>query len=302
MHAAGRDDLAGDPRLADNAGRVAHRSEVDDAIARWTRTLEADRVLAILDGAGVPAGPIYNVADMMEDPQYNARGLFETVETEGGPLKIPGHHPKLGRTPGATLMARPGARGAQPGDLHRRPRPRRGGTPLARSRRDRMTPRRERGAQSSLRAAAMSPVRHDRGEHDGVEPVGEPDFEAGKLGVNTGFERGELGVNAFSRVSSLASTLFSRAFDPAFECADPAFECVDPAFEGGESGIDSGLEGGESGIDTGFECSESGIDTGFERIDVRLRGSAFIAVVDGLSDGFRRVRVRYRRLRGRGRC
>ena len=107
MRAAGRDDLAGDPRLADNAGRVAHQSEVDDAIARWTRTLEADRVLAILDGAGVPAGPIYNVADMMEDPQYNARRLFETVEIEGGSLKIPAITPKLGRTPGATLWPGP---------------------------------------------------------------------------------------------------------------------------------------------------------------------------------------------------
>ena len=107
MRAAGRDDLAGDPRLADNAGRVAHQSEVDDAIARWTRTLEADRVLAILDGANVPAGPIYNVADMMEDPQYNARGLFETVEIEGGSLKIPAITPKLGRTPGATLWPGP---------------------------------------------------------------------------------------------------------------------------------------------------------------------------------------------------
>ena len=107
MHAAGRDDLAGDPRLADNAGRVAHQNEVDDAIARWTRTLEADRVLAILDGADVPAGPIHSVADMMEDPQYNARGLFETVEAGGEPLKIPAITPKLGRTPGATLWPGP---------------------------------------------------------------------------------------------------------------------------------------------------------------------------------------------------
>ena len=107
MRAAGRDDLADDPRLADNAGRVAHRSEVDDAIARWTRTLEAGRVLAILDDAGVPAGPIYNVTDMMEDPQYNARDLFETVEIEGGSLKIPAITPKLGRTPGATLWPGP---------------------------------------------------------------------------------------------------------------------------------------------------------------------------------------------------
>ena len=107
MRAAGRDDLADDPRLADNAGRVAHRSEVDDAVARWTRTLEAGRVLAILDAAAVPAGPIYSVADMMEDPQYNARELFETVETEGGSLKIPAIVPKLGRTPGATRWPGP---------------------------------------------------------------------------------------------------------------------------------------------------------------------------------------------------
>ena len=107
MRAAGRDDLADDPRLAGNAGRVAHQREVDDAIARWTRTLDADRVLAILDGAGVPAGPIYSVADMVEDPQYNARGLFETVEAGGEPLKIPAITPKLGRTPGATLWPGP---------------------------------------------------------------------------------------------------------------------------------------------------------------------------------------------------
>ena len=107
MRAAGRDDLADDPRLAGNAGRVAHQDEVDDAIARWTRTLDADRVLAALDGAGVPAGPIYSVADMVEDPQYNARGLFETVEAGGEPLKIPAITPKLDRTPGATLWPGP---------------------------------------------------------------------------------------------------------------------------------------------------------------------------------------------------
>ena len=107
MRAAGRDDLAGDPRLADNAGRVAHQQEVDDAIAQWTRTLDSDRVLEILDGAGVPAGPIYSVADMMEDPQYNARDLFETVDVAGEPLKIPALTPKLGATPGATLWPGP---------------------------------------------------------------------------------------------------------------------------------------------------------------------------------------------------
>ena len=107
MRAAGRDDLAGDPRLADNAGRVAHQREVDGAIAQWTRTLAADHVLDILDRAGVPAGPIYSVADMIDDPQYNARGLFETVEVAGDSLKIPALTPKLGHTPGTTLWPGP---------------------------------------------------------------------------------------------------------------------------------------------------------------------------------------------------
>ena len=71
------------------------------------RPLAGIRVLAVLDGAGVPAGPIHSVADMVEDPQYNARGLFETVEAGGGPLKIPAITPKLGRTPGATLWPGP---------------------------------------------------------------------------------------------------------------------------------------------------------------------------------------------------
>ena len=145
------------PDSADNAGRVAHRSEVDDAIARWTRTLEADRVLAILDGAGVPAGPIYNVADMMEDPQYNARGLFETVETEGGPLKIPAIIPKLGRTPGRDAVARPGCSGRTTGRFTSAP----SASTRRNSARSKQTgsydPGGERGAQSSLRAAAMSP-------------------------------------------------------------------------------------------------------------------------------------------------
>ena len=107
MHAAGRDDLAGDPRLSDNAGRVAHQREVDDAISQWTRSLDADRVIEVLDGAGVPAGPIYSVADMVDDPQYNARGLFETVDVAGEPLRIPALTPKLDRTPGETLWPGP---------------------------------------------------------------------------------------------------------------------------------------------------------------------------------------------------
>ncbi|MGB5063343.1 MAG: CaiB/BaiF CoA-transferase family protein, partial [Candidatus Competibacter sp.] len=102
MHAAERADLAEDSRLAHNAGRVEHQQEIDAAIAAWTATLNSREALARLEAAEVPAGPIYSVADMVADPHFQARGLFETVEIDGKPLKIPAIFPKLTATPGAT--------------------------------------------------------------------------------------------------------------------------------------------------------------------------------------------------------
>jgi crotonobetainyl-CoA:carnitine CoA-transferase CaiB-like acyl-CoA transferase len=102
MTAAGRDDLAHDPRLANNAGRVEHEQEIDDALAMWCMSLPSDDVLAILEKARVPSGPIYNVQDMFADPHFQARELFERVEINGKPLDIPAILPKLTETPGRT--------------------------------------------------------------------------------------------------------------------------------------------------------------------------------------------------------
>jgi crotonobetainyl-CoA:carnitine CoA-transferase CaiB-like acyl-CoA transferase len=107
MTAAGRPEMAADPRLADNSGRVAHQSEVDDAISRWTANLNSNQVLEILERAEVPCGPIYNVADMVEDPHFNARGMFERVSVDGLDLKIPAIVPILNDSPGRTEWAGP---------------------------------------------------------------------------------------------------------------------------------------------------------------------------------------------------
>ena len=107
MRAAGRADLADDPRLADNAGRVEHERLIDDALAAWTRSLDAGEVLALLKDADVPAGPIYSVADIMEDPHYRARDMFHRVEAGGEPLVLPAMAPRLGATPGGTAWAGP---------------------------------------------------------------------------------------------------------------------------------------------------------------------------------------------------
>lgn len=102
MEAIGRSDMAEDKRLSSNQGRVEHEAEIDDALSRWTGEHSSDQVLACLEEARVPSGPIYSVADMFADPQYRARGMLETVSVDGEDLTIPAIVPKLSQTPGAT--------------------------------------------------------------------------------------------------------------------------------------------------------------------------------------------------------
>ena len=102
MRVAGREDLADDPRLADNAGRVAHQQEVDDAIAAWTSTLPADDVIARLVQAGVPASAIHTASDLLSDPHVRSRGVVETVDLGGKPLALPVLGPFLTEAPGRT--------------------------------------------------------------------------------------------------------------------------------------------------------------------------------------------------------
>jgi len=98
----GRPDMAADQRLDDNAGRVQHEAEIDEAIACWLKDLESAAALALLEEARVPSGPIYSVADMMVNEHFIARGLFEEVDVNGKALKIPAMIPKLSATPGRT--------------------------------------------------------------------------------------------------------------------------------------------------------------------------------------------------------
>lgn len=101
MHTIGHDDLGQDPALKDNSGRVQRVEEIDAAIGAWTAERDIVDVLHSLDAAGVPAGKIYNVADIAADPHYQARGMIEQIQLDdGSSLSLPGIVPKLSRTPG----------------------------------------------------------------------------------------------------------------------------------------------------------------------------------------------------------
>jgi crotonobetainyl-CoA:carnitine CoA-transferase CaiB-like acyl-CoA transferase len=102
MTAAGRSDMAENPAMAQNAGRIEHEEEIDEALGLWCAAHASTHIINTLEEVRVPVGSIYSVEDMMTDPQYQARGMFESVEIDGKPLKIPAILPKLDGTPGRT--------------------------------------------------------------------------------------------------------------------------------------------------------------------------------------------------------
>lgn len=108
MRAIGRADLAADPRLEHNEGRVQHAARLDEAISAFTSSRPSPEVLRILEAADVPCGKIYTAADIHEDPQYRARSMIEThALPDGTPVDLPAVVPKLSETPGGTRWVGP---------------------------------------------------------------------------------------------------------------------------------------------------------------------------------------------------
>lgn len=108
MATIGRQDLADDPQLADNAGRVARVAEIDAAIGRWTAERTVAQVMELLAAARVPAGKVYTAKDIAEDPHYQARDMLLTQRTRDGyELQVPGIVPKLSVTPGTIRTSAP---------------------------------------------------------------------------------------------------------------------------------------------------------------------------------------------------
>jgi formyl-CoA transferase len=108
MQAIGRQDLADDPALANNAGRVARVQELDAAIEAWTLQHPAEKALQVLGEAKVPAGRVYTAKDIVEDPHYQARDMIlDQVTRDGHTVQVPGVVPKLLGTPGQVRSSAP---------------------------------------------------------------------------------------------------------------------------------------------------------------------------------------------------
>ncbi len=88
-------------RFATRAGRLAHAAALDELVAAWTRTRDAEDAMGHLQRAGVAAGLVADARDLcVRDPQLAARGHFVEVPTpEGGTVRMDGPPYLLSETP-----------------------------------------------------------------------------------------------------------------------------------------------------------------------------------------------------------
>jgi len=111
--AMGRPDLATDPRFADHGARGRNQDELDAIIGDWAARRQPADIIDTLSAAGVIAGPINTVAEVVKDPQFLARGMLVEHYDEriGRNVLGPGIVPVLSETPGEVRnagSARPG--------------------------------------------------------------------------------------------------------------------------------------------------------------------------------------------------
>jgi formyl-CoA transferase len=106
--AMGQPELANDERFQDNRARVANLDALDAIITAWTTSRTLGEAQEALDEAGVPAGPVMSIADIVNDAQFQARGMIAHVPDarfSDGEVVMPGIIPTLTVTPGAVRHA-----------------------------------------------------------------------------------------------------------------------------------------------------------------------------------------------------
>ncbi len=84
-----RPDLAADAGLRQLSGRVARIDEVTEQIAAWARVHGREEISAICEKFRIPAAPLRDVQEVLDDPHLRARGFLAEYPTEAGPVALP---------------------------------------------------------------------------------------------------------------------------------------------------------------------------------------------------------------------
>jgi crotonobetainyl-CoA:carnitine CoA-transferase CaiB-like acyl-CoA transferase len=106
LRLVGRPDLVEQAWFGSGAGRAAHADELDAAVAAWVAERDRDTVVAAFTEAEAAVAPVYDVRDVLDDPQFGALGTAVTVDDpELGPLRMQNVPFRLSATPGEIRFA-----------------------------------------------------------------------------------------------------------------------------------------------------------------------------------------------------
>ncbi len=115
-----RPELAGDERFSTHVARGRNQDELDAIISAWAQQRHPDEIIDILSAAGVIAGPINTVAEVVRDPQLRSRGMLVEHHDErlGRTVLGPGVVPVLSESPGSVRSAGPARPGQHNDDVY----------------------------------------------------------------------------------------------------------------------------------------------------------------------------------------
>jgi crotonobetainyl-CoA:carnitine CoA-transferase CaiB-like acyl-CoA transferase len=101
MRLVGHPEVIEEPWFASGVGRAAHADQLDTYVGDWIAERDLDEVLAAFEQAQAAVAPIYNIADIFDDPQYQALDSVTTVEDPRlGPVRMPNVLYRMSATPG----------------------------------------------------------------------------------------------------------------------------------------------------------------------------------------------------------
>ena len=98
----GREDLIADPRFADDLSRADHGAVITEIMSAWMAARTTAESIAEMEAARVPAGTVYELDQVLEDPQVAARELLQYVDYPDAPKPVPLANTavRLSKTPG----------------------------------------------------------------------------------------------------------------------------------------------------------------------------------------------------------
>jgi len=105
----GREDLIKDSRFSDDISRADHADLINEVMTTWCAARTRDEAIAELERARIPCGPVYELGEVLSDPQVSARGLYQESTrqdgVESGTLSPPAV--RMSQTPGSVRRRAP---------------------------------------------------------------------------------------------------------------------------------------------------------------------------------------------------